>query len=636
MISFALIGQPNCGKSTLFNQVAGYKADTGNFSGTTVTYTESKVKISGKVISLVDLPGTYTLAGTNPAEREVFNYLSTHSVDLIITVIDASRLSHGLELVIEVLELEQPVILALNMMDEARRLGIEVDIPELEKQLGVPVMPLVASKGQGVKQLFTKAMLQVEQGLLASRLIYSKDLETYISEISKIIREADHSLKSEAIAIKLLENDPFYTEKYGNKPEISRTINNYLETIEKNRGQKARWAISGERHAISSQIAQTVSFQGKINVSWRDKLDDVLLDPVWGYFFLILVLYLFFQSVYHFGSFLEGPLLSVFEMLENQITILLGQGTLFSELAKGLVQGIAGGAAIVLPYLIPFLLGLGLLEDIGYLPRVAFLMDTLMHQIGLHGKAIVPFILGYGCNVPAIMSTRILEEPRDRFLSAALSTMIPCAARLSVVFGMVAFYLGPNLALAIYLFNILVIAITAKILTKMTPKDSPGLILEMPVYRIPTLRTLSSKVWFRIREFIIDAWPVLIIGSIFLALINYLHWTEFFNLVFYPISWLLGLPKEVGVPLIFGILRKELSLIMLRQALNAQNLSIVLTSVQMITFSVFVVFYVPCLATLVVLKKELGTKNMLLITLMTLIIATLGALFARGISMIFL
>ena len=439
--------------------------------------------------------------------------------------------------------------------------------------------------------------------------MYSKDLEICISEISKIIHEADHSLKAEAIAIKLLENDPFYTEKYGNKPEISRTINNYLETIEKNRGQKARWAISGERHAISSQIAQAVSIQGKINVSWRDKLDDVLLDPVWGYFFLILVLYLFFQSVYHFGSFLEGPLLSVFEMLENQITILLGQGTLISELAKGLVQGIAGGAAIVLPYLIPFLLGLGLLEDIGYLPRVAFLMDTLMHQIGLHGKAIVPFILGYGCNVPAIMSTRILEEPRDRFLSAALSTMIPCAARLSVVFGMVAFYLGPNLALAIYLFNILVIAITAKILTKMSPKDSPGLILEMPVYRIPTLRTLSSKVWFRIREFIIDAWPVLIIGSIFLALINYLHWAEFFNLVFYPISWLLGLPKEVGVPLIFGILRKELSLIMLRQALNAQNLSIVLTSVQMITFSVFVVFYVPCLATLVVLKKRIGYKK---------------------------
>ena len=636
MISFALIGQPNCGKSTLFNQVAGYKADTGNFSGTTVTYTESKVKISGKTISLVDLPGTYTLAGTNPAEREVFNYISTHNVDLIITVIDASRLSHGLELVIEVLELEHPVIVALNMMDEARRLGIEVNIPELEKQLGVPVMPLVASKGQGVKQLFLKALSLSNSEFKASRLPYSKDLEVSIHEISKIISDEDHCLKAEAIAIKLLENDPAYADKYSENEKISRSIKNYRDRLEKDRGQDAMWAISGERHAISSQIAHDVVTQGKTKLNWRDKLDDILLDPIWGYAFLILVLFLFFQAVYQVGSFLEGPLLNVFELLENQVTLHLGQGTLIAELVKGLVQGVAGGAAIVLPYLVPFLLGLGLLEDIGYLPRVAFLMDSLMHHLGLHGKAIVPFILGYGCNVPAIMSTRILEEPRDRFLSAALSTMIPCAARLSVVFGMVAFYLGPNLALAIYLFNILVIAVTAKILTKMTPKDSPGLILEMPVYRIPTFRTLSSKVWFRIREFIVDAWPVLIIGSIFLALINYLNWANFFNVVFYPLSWVLGLPKEVGVPLIFGILRKELSLIMLRQALNAQNLSIVLTSVQMITFSVFVVFYVPCLATLVVLKKELGTKNMLLITLMTLIIATLAALFARGIAVVFL
>ena len=636
MISFALIGQPNCGKSTLFNQVAGYKADTGNFSGTTVTYTESRVKISGKTISLVDLPGTYTLAGTNPAEREVFNYISTHNVDLIITVIDASRLSHGLELVIEVLELEHPVVVALNMMDEARRLGIDVNIPELEKQLGVPVMPLVASKGQGVKQLFLKALALNESESKASRLPYSKDLENSIHEISKSILDEDHCLRAEAIAIKLLENDPAYTEKYSNNKEITRSIKNYREMIKKNRGQDAMWAISGERHAISSQIAYDVVTQGKTNLTWRDKLDDILLDPVWGYLFLILILFLFFQAVYQVGNFLEGPLLHIFELLENQVTLLLGQGTLMAELVKGLVQGVAGGAAIVLPYLVPFLLGLGLLEDIGYLPRVAFLMDSLMHHLGLHGKAIVPFILGYGCNVPAIMSTRILEEPRDRFLSAALSTMIPCAARLSVVFGMVAFYLGPNLALAIYLFNILVIALTAKILTKMTPKDSPGLILEMPVYRIPTFRTLSSKVWFRIREFIVDAWPVLIIGSVFLALINYLNWTNFFNVIFYPLSWALGLPKEVGVPLIFGILRKELSLIMLRQALNAQNLSIVLTSVQMITFSVFVVFYVPCLATLVVLKKELGTKTMLLITLMTLVIATLAALFARGIAMVFL
>jgi ferrous iron transport protein B len=302
----------------------------------------------------------------------------------------------------------------------------------------------------------------------------------------------------------------------------------------------------------------------------------------------------------------------------------------------GVLQGIAGGVAIVLPYLTPFLLGLGLLEDIGYLPRVAFLMDALMHRIGLHGKAIVPFILGYGCNVPAIMSTRILEERRDRIVAAALSTLVPCAARLSVVFGLVAFYLGPDIALMIYLFNLFVIALVARLLTRFLPEDSPGLIMEMPVYRLPTLRTLVAKAWFRIREFIVEAWPILIAGSIVLALLNYFSLTQFFNFLFLPLSWILGLPQQVGVPLIFGILRKELSLIMLHQALGGGELKNALTAAQMVTFSVFVVFYIPCLATLTVIKKELGGKAMGAIAGMTIIIATLAALVARGVATLFL
>ncbi|HEY3340440.1 MAG TPA: nucleoside recognition domain-containing protein, partial [Anaerolineae bacterium] len=276
------------------------------------------------------------------------------------------------------------------------------------------------------------------------------------------------------------------------------------------------------------------------------------------------------------------------------------------------------------------------LEDIGYLPRVAFLMDALMHKMGLHGKAIVPFILGFGCNVPAVMSTRILENRRDRYIAAALSTMVPCAARLAVVFGLVAFYLGPVLALMIYLFNLFVIAITGKLLSKFMPEDSPGLILEMPVYRIPTLRTVIQKSWFRVREFIVEAWPVLIVGSIVLALLVFYNLTPYINVVVRPVTWVLGLPDPVGVPLIFGILRKELSLIMLSQALGSTNFSTVLTPVQMITFSVFVVFYIPCLATLSVLRRELGTRDMLSIAVLTVGVALVAALAARALSMLVL
>jgi ferrous iron transport protein B len=323
------------------------------------------------------------------------------------------------------------------------------------------------------------------------------------------------------------------------------------------------------------------------------------------------------------------------ENISRQLVVFLGEDKFFTEIAVGALQGVVAGMGIVLPYLIPFLLGLGLLEDIGYMSRVAFLMDALMHRIGLHGKAIVPFILGYGCNVPAVMSTRTLEDPKERFVAAALATLVPCAAILSVVFGLVAFYMGPLIALILYLFNIFVIALVGRILTSMIPEDTPGLILEIPPYRIPTLRTVTQKAWFRIKEFIVEAWPILIAGSALLALANYFNAADFFNMLLRPITWILGLPAATGVPLVFGIFRKELSLVMLGQALGSMDFNTVLTSVQMITFTVFVMFYVPCLATLSALRRELGTRAMLSITAMTVVIATITAPLARGVAMIF-
>jgi ferrous iron transport protein B len=212
---------------------------------------------------------------------------------------------------------------------------------------------------------------------------------------------------------------------------------------------------------------------------------------------------------------------------------------------------------------------------------------------------------------------------------------VPCAARLAVVFGLVAFYLGPQIALAIYIFNLFVIAVTGRILTYILPQDTPGLILEMPVYRVPTLKSISQKAWFRLREFVVEAWPVLIVGSIILSILNYLNLARIFNALVYPITWFLGLPSEVGVPLVFGILRKELSLIMLRQALGVTDFSQALTSIQMITFTVFVVFYIPCLATLAVLRRELGKIDMLSIAGITVVIALIAATVARGIAFLY-
>jgi small GTP-binding protein len=567
-MKFALIGRPNCGKSTLFNQVAGYKAETGNFHGTTVTFLESKVRLAGEVVDVVDLPGTYTLDGSNPAEAEVKRYLAAREVDTIINVADATQPAQSFELTLQLLALKRPLVVAINMMDEAARLGLKIDGRGLGTRLGVPVLPLVASKGRGVQGLFLKA------------------------------RDVARS-----------EPD------YSNRPGAGR-------------------GGALERHHAAQELARQFVTQGVRTINWRDQLDDVLLHPWWGYASLLVILLAFFQTVYGLGRLTEPPLLELFGRLTLAAVEPIGVQTFAGAVLNGTLQGIAGGVAIVLPYLLPFLLGLGLLEDIGYLPRVAFLMDALMHRIGLHGKAIVPFILGYGCNVPAVMSTRTLEEPRDRWMAAALATLVPCAARLAVVFGLVAFYLGPLPALMLYLFNLFVIALTGRILTRLLPEDSPGLILEMPPYRVPTFKAVFGKAWFRVREFVVEAWPALIAGSALLAVLAYFKVTGIFNWFVRPITWTLGLPFATGLPLIFGILRKELSLVMLGQALGTMNFGAAMTSAQLLTFTVFVVFYVPCLATLMVLRRELGTRGMLWITALTVIVALVAALAARLVALV--
>jgi ferrous iron transport protein B len=482
--------------------------------------------------------------------------------------------------------------------------------------------------------LFVKAYQIAQSNRIPEQPQYSEAIEGILTVLTPKLENIKSHLRGRALAIKLLEGDQgIVDDVIAQAPEIESDLNSLQKISKHQSGRSAEWVIQEERSNKAHSIVDRVVQQGKRRISIRDRLDDILLHPFWGYVLLIAILYLFFQLVYSLGGLIEAPLMDLFNSFEAWITgIFGGSQSLLVQVFIGLIQGISGGIAIVLPYLAPFLIGLGVLEDVGYLPRVAFLMDSLMHKLGLHGKSIVPFILGFGCNVPAIMATRILEDKRERYISAALSTMVPCAARLAVVFGLVAYYLGPVVALGIYLFNLFVIALTAMLLSKLVPETSPGLILEMPVYRIPTLRTVSNKAWWRIREFVVEAWPLLIVGSIVLAIFNYLNIAIYLNGLVRPLSWALGLPNEVGVPLIFGVLRKELSLVMLGQALGSMEFSQVLSPIQMITYSVFVVFYMPCMATMVVIRKELGRRAMWHIAGLTTLIATLAAMFTRGIA----
>jgi ferrous iron transport protein B len=628
-MKIALVGQPNAGKSTLFNSVAGYKSATSNLPGTTVNYTESRVHVNGNVYDLIDFPGTYSLSATNEAEAEVRKYLLTGHFDLIINVVDASQLGRSLPLTLELMELNIPVLMALNMVDEAKRKGIQIDTEKLSRLLGIPVQTTIASKNIGVRELFlhAKNIINGQEPVRQKRILCQRDVEAVIEEMEAFLKKhlpekIDFPLRF--LAIKLLEDDDYFLktiQDIDGKP-ILRKARELQKKLVKLRGKPQDSVLTLERHAIAMDIYEQVVTIGHPRRDIRDWVDNIIMHRILGYVILVLVLASFFVVVFKLGGILEEYLLFGFEYLENNLLSIAPGDSLLHHLLKSTLWGISGGVAIVLPYLVPFLIGLNLLEDIGYLPRVAFLMDAFMHRIGLHGTAIVPAVLGYGCNVPAVMATRILPDRRDKIIAAIISSMVPCSARSVVIFGLVAFYLGPLWALAIYVLNIFVIAMTGKILTRMMPEVSPGMVLEIPPYRLPSFQVVKKKTWFRIKEFIYVAWPLLIAGSIVLGLLEYFHLDEWINLGLSPLTSLLGLPVVVGTTLIFGVLRKELSLIMLTQALGTTQVISVMSTNQILTFTIFITFYIPCVATIAVLKRELGGKWMLFTVALTFAIAT--------------
>jgi ferrous iron transport protein B len=396
-------------------------------------------------------------------------------------------------------------------------------------------------------------------------------------------------------------------------------------------GQPADAAISSARHAACLTLFESVAHVARPKADWREKVDRLAMHPIWGYAVLMGVFLGFFRLIFDVGKLGEDRILNVFDFL---VAALAGhmnpQGALFAA-SKGAVLGTAGAVAIVLPYLLPFLLGLAILEDIGYLSRVGYLMDAAMHRLGLHGTATLPILVGYGCSVPAVMATRILSTRRDRFIAAFLAVLVPCSARMTVIFALVGFYLGANYALGIYALNIIVVALSGHVLARMWPEISPGMLMEVPAYRVPAPRVVALKTWWRLREFVLVAFPLLVVGSVLLSLVDFYGWQHGINAALSPLTALLGLPRSVGLTLIFGVLRKELSLLMLMQALGTTHVLGVMTAAQILIFTLFVTFYLPCMATLASMMRELGWRLTLAASGALLTLAIVVSLVARGV-----
>jgi len=620
----ALAGNANVGKSALFNQLTGLHQHMGNWPGKTIAKAEGKLNYKGTEIEVIDLPGIYSLTTFSMEELISREYIAKEKPDVVVNVVDASVLERNLFFTLQLIELERPMVIALNMIDIAEKKGIKVNAKKLSKELGVPVVPMIAIRGIGVKEVVEEAIKTSDKKTKGKKPKYRKNIEKAIGELSGI--KIKH-YPARWTALKLIEGDQKITKLADKKTvEIARKKS---KGIKKKCGVDSSTAVTSDKYAVAEKIArECTAISKKERVPLGEKLDGILLHRIFGYFIMGLIALGVFYFIFSFGDFTSGHLDEFLYSLMPEYKGLLG------VVASSVFEGIIAGLTVALPYLIPFFILLAVLEDSGYLARMAFLMDGVMHKIGLHGKAFIPLMLGYGCSVPGCLACRIMETDRERLIAGFVVTLVPCAARTVVILGLVGAFIGVEWAFLIYVFNLIVVFILGRIAFKALPGEPMGLIMEMPSYKMPTIKNVAKETWIRLQDFIVVAFPIIIVSTVLIKGIEIAGWMEQISGLLSPITvgWL-GLPAIIGITLIFGILRKELTLIMLAALLGTSNFAEAMTPVQMITFTILVLFYIPCAATIATLYKEYGLKKAVGMTVFEIVFAVvLAGLVFRGLE----
>ena len=634
-INIVLAGQGNSGKSTVFNYLTGLHQHIGNWAGKTMEKAEGTLFYRDHTVDVLDLPGIYSLTTVSEEELISRSYIIKQNPDCVINVVDSTNLERSLIFTLQLLELERPVIIALNMTDLAKRKGITVDARKLQKILNVPVIPTIASRGSGLTRLVDKAIDLKKDKPERTIHKYGKEIEQGIEELSDQMKGIDLPYPLRWIAIKLLEKDSDITARVSElKPRAVESSLRIMEELEEIHGHDSPLVIADERSLLASRITrETVKIARDRELSLNERLEALTTHKVTGYLFMILILGGMFLAVFSFGNRLSEWLDSIFSGWHDLWEAAVGT-SFWPALGWSAIESVLALIQIAFPYILPFYILLYLLEDWGYIARISFLMDKLMHKMGIHGKACISFIIGLGCNVPGCLSCRIMESKRERFITAVLVTLVPCSAVSVIVFGLVGKYVGLPWALGLYIFATVLIFIVGKISSKFMVGEPVELIMPMPDYKIPNIKTIFSQTWDSLKEFIYIAAPIVIISGVVIQGINLAGWMPAIASVMSPVtvSWL-GLPAVTGILLIFGILRKELILVMLAAYLGTTDFNEVLTSQQMITLAVVSMFYVPCVATISILWKEYGWKKALVITLAeTAFAIVLAGLVKRGLD----
>ncbi len=624
-----LAGNANVGKSVIFNHLTGLHQHIGNWPGKTVGKAEGTLHFRGYTIDIIDLPGIYSLSTFSIEELISREYIAVETPDLVINVVDASVLERNLFFTLQLMELEAPMVIALNQVDMAEKKGIEINYKKLEKTLGVPVIPTVAIRGTGVYELLQRCVETIEKGREKPfRMKYGEEIEKRIKGLSEIVKKVHYPYPARWTAIKLLEKDEQVEREIREvKPEIVSAAEKFAEEIEEIHGHSCSTVITSERYEIAGYIAREVQHVvPPIKPPMRERLHALTTHRILGYLIMAVLLLSIFYSIFTFGDYTSGLLSDLFYGLEPIFEIIFGAGIAGELIWGGIMGGIIAGVAIALPYIIPFYLVLYFLEDSGYLSRIAFLLDNVMHRIGLHGKAFIPVMLSFGCNVPGCLGCRIMETERERLLTAFVVTLVPCAATTVIILGLVGTFVGVQWALALYIIDLVIIFLLGRLAFKALPGEPTALIMEMSDYRVPHLQTVLRQTLFRLMEFIKMAFPLIIVGSLLIKLAEVMDLLNPIASALSPmtVTWL-GLPAITGIALIFGVLRKELTLIMLATLFGTTNFAQVpnFGPVQMIVFTLVTMLYIPCIATIAALVREFGWKKSLFITVFEIAFAIL-------------
>jgi len=542
-----LAGNPNVGKSVLFSRLTGVRVLVSNYPGTTVEFFEGKIPVEGESITVVDLPGTYSLEPAAPAEEVAVKMLE--GADLVINVVDGTNLERNLYLTMELLETNHPMIVALNMFDELKHRGVRIDATKLENLLGVKVIPTSGITGLGVKQL--------KENLFKAKAspVKERTHQQRWTEIGKIIEKVQ---------------------------QLTHRHHTLLELIED----------ASVNHAWGIAIAAGVIFASFKSVRFiGEGLIRYILDPLFYSFYLPLV-----KST---SSFMEEHsfwhTLLVGSLIDGHIDLQRSMGVLTTAPYVAFVM--------VLPYVVSFYMLLSFLEDSGYLPRLALLLDNIMHKLGLHGFAVIPVLLGFGCNVPGILGTRILESKRERFIASTLISIgVPCAALQAMIIGMLGKF-GVRYIVFVYMILFIVWIFLGAVMNRFLKGYSPELCIEIPPYRLPSFELWAKKVFFRVKGFVFEAIPVVLFSVLVINLLQQAKIFETFSEFFAPfLSFVFGLPKEAIWVIIIGILRKDIAAGML--------IPLELTVKQLVISCVVLSMSFPCVATFVVFIKELGWKRL--------------------------